>query len=379
MNELVKMCRDAHALRAAGEPGFIATVMHVQGSAFRQPGARLLFTTGRALCGSVSGGCLENDIVRRGPWLSEARPRLISYDHRVDEQDGEQRGSGCDGVIDVLIERLDDELPAFITQCLVREQRGVIVTVARSPLPSQVGARLFVEANGRVARSALGDGALAQELEAAARDAIERGLSAYARPSSGVEALVEVLEPPPRLFVFGAGPDAECTVRLAQSVGFNVSLCGVEPRFVVRDRWGLEEEVDFIPVASVARAIEGCARPLAVIMTHSFDSDRDALAHLLPSKASYIGVLGPARRCARLLAEVSAVSTTDSLTRTGRVHGPAGLHLGGSSPAEIALSILAEAQAVLNGTSAVPLRDRAAPIHSTISEPRAVWRQAQGL
>ncbi|HWA74078.1 MAG TPA: XdhC family protein [Polyangiaceae bacterium] len=373
MTELRAFCRAARALQEHQEPAWIATVVRVRGSAFRQPGARMLFTTGRVVCGSISGGCLENDLVRRGPWLCESRPTLLNYDARTEEEDGERVGTGCDGAIDVLVERLDLRLLAFLEQCLARGQRGVVITITRAQQPTlSVGARVLVAADGSNddERSLL-----ASVLGQTVKDAFESGRSQYVEWSPGNEALIEVLEPPPNLFVFGAGPDAFALVRLAQGLGFDVSVCSAAPRATLQERFASCPDVEFVAPADVGAKIVSCSAALGVVMTHSFQNDREALAILLTSKATYIGVLGPARRCARLLSEIDPSVRTPAVLR--RVHGPAGLHLGGSSPAEVALSILSEAQAVLNAASGVSLRDRKQPIHSRITESRPHLRLAE--
>jgi xanthine/CO dehydrogenase XdhC/CoxF family maturation factor len=373
MRELPVLCRAARALLAGEEPGFLATVVRVRGSAFRQPGARMLFTTGRVLCGSISGGCLESDVVRRGPWLCESRPALLTYDARVAEEDGERVGTGCDGALDVLVERLDPRLLSFMEGCLACGQRGAVATVTRSRLQTpSVGSRLLMALDG----SCTGEVSLLDTvLGQAARDALACGRNQYVEWSPGGEALVEVLEAPPTLFVFGAGPDALALVQLAQSIGLGVTVCSSAARTVVRERFAACAGVNFVAVADVGAALDGCAAALGVVMTHSFQSDCEALAILLTSKVDYIGVLGPARRCARLLSQIDPSVRSPSALR--RVHGPCGLHLGGSSPAEVALSILAEAQAVLHAASAVSLRDRKQPIHPPMAEIRPYLRQVE--
>src|SRR6478609_10741881 len=120
MSELSQICRAARdALRDTQrgereqhqEPIWLATVMRVLGSAYRQPGARMLFSSGQVLAGSVSGGCLEAGIARKGPWLARERPNCIRFEGSTEEDDDSPRGTGCDGIVDILLERVSFSTP----------------------------------------------------------------------------------------------------------------------------------------------------------------------------------------------------------------------------------------------------------------------------
>ncbi|HEX3851195.1 MAG TPA: XdhC family protein, partial [Polyangiaceae bacterium] len=109
MTELSEICRLARAAQARSEPCWLATVMRVRGSAYRHPGARLLFSSGQILAGSVSGGCLEAGIVRKAPWLTRERPVCVRYEGAREEDDDDEEsphGTGCDGIVDILLERV---------------------------------------------------------------------------------------------------------------------------------------------------------------------------------------------------------------------------------------------------------------------------------
>src|SRR5262245_51420165 len=103
--ELDVVSREAVRLRARGEPFFLATVVRVEGSSYRRPGARMVVQDGRWLAGCVSGGCLERDVARRAEFLTRRGPVVVRYDGAVEDDDGRDLGLGCNGVVEVLLER----------------------------------------------------------------------------------------------------------------------------------------------------------------------------------------------------------------------------------------------------------------------------------
>ncbi len=362
MHELAHLCRAANAARAAGDEVFLATVVRVRGSAYRHAGARLLFSPGAVLAGSVSGGCLEADIVRSGAWAVREGPVLRSYEAQ-NEADAEVKGSGCGGQVDVLLEadpRGTGDVIGFIAGRLAAERRGVIVTVFESRTAQvPLAARVLLAPGAEPQVSGITNDELERELVDAARTALaEGGTRAHTMRDGALSALIEVIEPAPHLFVFGSGRDVVPLAELARAVGWSVSVCAPSARVSVRERFhGLARLVTGSARATV-RTLQSCERALAVVMAHDYEADREALAALLDCPPRYIGVLGPAARTRRMLAELGFSPNASQSGALARVHAPCGLHLGGETPAEIALSIIAEGQAVLRAATAAPLRER---------------------
>ena len=150
------------------------------------------------------------------------------------------------------------------------------------------------------------------------------------------EVLVEVLRPPRTVAVFGNGGDVEPVLRIAESLPWQATH-----------------------FAASERAFDCSAFEAAIVMTHNFLHDVELLELLLPSAIPYVGVLGPRRRGAELAASLSDAARS----HIGRLHTPIGLDLGGDTAEEIALSIVAEVQSVLQGRGASALTARGAPIH----------------
>ena len=387
MTELQSVAAAARGLRAEGQSFLVATVVGVRGSSYRRPGARMLIAGDRWITGSVSGGCLEGDLLRRGWWHTDGAPAaLVTYDSTADEGDpGWGVGFGCNGVVDVLLERgaLADGSgnPAVdgLLQAAARGAACAAVTVFRSTVPVlPVGTRLIVERDGQVSSlapafrqaAATAGARLLRALITAGREALARG---PLRPAAetitlggdAVEALVETIVPPPALFVCGGGRDALPVVTCARQLGWDTWVWEPRQREATAARFGKLARLLVRGVNELEAAVATAARPVAVVMSHDFSLDAQALRVLLPSPALHIGVLGPRRRTEKLLADLAPKGTAHGEDPWRRLSAPAGLALGAETPEEIALAIVAEAQAVLAGETAGFLRSRPGPVHVT--------------
>lgn len=349
MSELRSIVEAARSLRARGESPLLATVVDVHGSSYRKPGARMIFSEERWLAGSISAGCLERDVVAKGAFRTrEGRAQVVTYDALHDER----VGTGCDGVIDVLVERttgtsLCDPLH-LIAHCLDAETRAVLLTVFRSDDPDvAVGARLARLAGGDQGCT-LPAGPLACALEQEAERALAEpaGLARVLR-MRGLEILVEHIVPPPHLFLFGTAPDAVPVVQLARMVGFTVTVCEERAQLTTRERFREADRHLVAPLADCVAAATRCARPAAVTMAHHYERDLAALDLLVRTEVPYLGVLGSRARSARLLDDLAARGHTIDAALRRRIHAPVGLAIGAESPREIALAMVAEVQSVL--------------------------------
>ncbi|MBA3393659.1 MAG: XdhC family protein [Deltaproteobacteria bacterium] len=354
----------AARLRRHGEPYLVATVVCVTGAGYRRPGARMILTRFRWVAGQVSGGCLEGDISSKGWSLTrDGAPALLRYDSTTANDDGNDDddddirsafGLGCDGVVEVLLERAGTagriDALEFAARCLRDHKRGAVTTVFRSDVPGiTIGTRLALIADGAIADdSGSLDERVREQIAADMRDVIASGHSAnrsYATAGGTIDVLIEAVLPPPRLFLCGTGHDAVPVATLARSMGWDVIVCSSEAKYSTRERFAMADEVLVGSPAELAARIGQSDRAVAVVMNHNADRDRESLAMLLGTKLQYIGVLGPRNRTRRLLREL-AIDDEDP-----RVIGPIGLDLGAETPAELALAIVAELQAIVAGTS----------------------------
>ena len=366
MSEMLRICGALAEATLANEPTWLASVIRVEGSAYRRPGARMLFGRDGLLAGSVSGGCVDRDVVRTGAWCCQRGPVVRSYDASADENEPGAR-AGCGGKLQVLIEPVSESLTEVLRvagEQLELERRVALATIvtARSPGP-RVAQRLLCTSAG--AFGELSQSSSSSTLGAALSTALG---SERARAESfaygSCEALLEVIDPAPHCFIFGSGEDAVPVAHLARMLDWRVTVCARRKQFSVGNRFAALASVKIDSLRACVEALDRCARPIAIVMGHDYEHDRSVLSALLGSRARYVGVLGPARRTQRMPHELGALGAGAS-SRPDRVYGPAGLHLGAETSSEIALSMIAEAQAVLAGGDAGFLRDRPVGIHES--------------
>ena len=375
MIELDVICRRASVRRQAGEELLLATVVRIEGSSYRRPGARMLVGHESWLSGCVSGGCLEDDVVRRAEFrLRGARAVVARYDSMSDDEIGWGFGVGCNGLVEILIERLDEASPtdplSFAEECFAREEGGVMATVFVSPEESvPVGARLLVRRGVRVA-SSMGS-ALEQALSShVARLDHEDSWRTSVVSHEGFDVFLERVHPVPHVFVLGSRHDASPLIEIARSVGFRVTVVDRTASLTTRERFREADRFVIAKPAELLELVDAHHTALAVVMSHDYERDRDYLGALLESRARYIGMLGPERRTRRMLAELAQVGKTDRAPSLDRVHAPVGLAIGAETPGEIALAIVAEMHAALAGAPAGRLRTRRGPIHPGLDARR---------
>jgi xanthine dehydrogenase accessory factor len=295
---------------AAAQPASdwaMATLVRVEGSSYRRVGARLLVSDRGASGGVLSGGCLEEEITRLAMELfkpGSGEARLVTFDTRL--------LYGCHGRIDVLIERLgasdsSDHLLAALRDGL-RQRRTLHVQTVYA-----------------------GDGPLGSTLVTN---------TATAEPPD--HALVESITPAIRLLAFGAGPEIEPLRHFSAGLGWQMETFAQPHEFPAR----------FAPDEQT----------VAIVMNHHVGRDCASLERLIPLGLPYVGLLGPRARRTEILRILEDHIGFDNEWMNA-IHAPAGLDIGGDRPEEIALSILAEACAVLHSRHGGSLRDRRFPIH----------------
>ena len=374
MSDLDLLTREASRLRARGASVLVATVVDIQGSSYRRVGARMIVSNDRWIAGSVSGGCLEGDVVRRGAHrLRHGSPVVVTYDSTEDDEVGWGLGLGCNGVVKVLLERIDATSIAdplkFAGDCIADQVRGVIVTVFQSAddrMP--IGSRLAMRANAPV-QATVPEGTLRDAFMAMARQALFSGSSPLARTHvqsiGNIKVLVEVFDPPPTLFICGSNHDAVPLTKFASDLGWRVVIAASSTSASIKDRFAMAEVILAGPPDTLRSELARCYRACAVVMSHDYERDREVLRVLLESKLEYVGVLGPKKRTDRILRELGH-SQADDACRA--LHAPIGLDLGAETPREIALSVIAEIQAALTGSPARRLREKNGPIHHAAYE-----------
>jgi xanthine/CO dehydrogenase XdhC/CoxF family maturation factor len=367
VSEITDVLESIESRSGKGERMALATIVAVRGSTYRRPGARLLVPDEGAPGGNISGGCLEGDVADMARVvMSEGTARLAG--RALTAADGAVGGPGlgCNGAIEVFIEPAEQaaQVAHALRAALDEEHSISVVTVLESEDDAIApGARIVVRPHGDPEGS-LGLPVVDAEAIMAARELLDAERSEIRSFEHGVRAFVEVLEPPLRLLVCGAGHDAIPLVRAARGIGWSPVVVDDRPGFLNLARF--PEAAGFVHVEApehVAKTAPIDRRTHVVVMTHNFLRDKEYLRSLLDSDAGYIGMLGPSARTHRLLMELAdeGVEITDA--DRARIHGPAGLDLGAEGPEEIAQAIVAEIVAAKHGRAGGFLKERPGPIH----------------
>ena len=327
--------------RPESTPAVLATLVSVAGSSYRRPGARLLVRADGSRLGSVSGGCLEEDVLARAERVrASGMAEAAVYDTTAENDLVWGVGLGCHGVVRVLIEPVPKP-PAWaaaVASAAERRTRVQLIVTHEHDSPFGWGTRL--------------------------RDSVA--------PVERAGVFAQEFIPPPCLAIFGAGDDAMPLAKLAHGLGWRVVVADPRVALNTAERFPWAENREIGPADTlVARVFGAPAQPssaagggVAVVMTHHYVHDVPILRDLLPRRLGYVGLLGPRKRAERILADLTAEGCSISAEERARLHAPVGLDLGAEAPAEVAHAIVAEILAVLHGRDARPLRWRERPIHA---------------
>jgi xanthine dehydrogenase accessory factor len=334
VGELSELAAAADGFRHDGVPVALATVVGVRGSAYRREGAKMLLGPGGRMHGTVSGGCLEPELLAVAEEvLASGQGRTVEYD--LSEETMWGLGIGCGGQVRVRVAPLDPELPEVWRRV---ESAGEAWAVAQ-PLD---GAGCLIVGPGEegAARGAIGDEATTRAADAEARQRLD-GVRPGVGTAGAAEVFVDVMAPPPVLCLFGAGHDAMPLSALALGTGFRVRVIDPRPAYTTPERFpGADVRVaDVQSDPGVGDLVPAGA--YAVVMHHHLMRDTAALGLLAATKARYVGVLGPRARTDRMLGEVEA-SGVDLAPLRQVLAYPVGLDIGAEGAEQIAVSVVAE-------------------------------------
>lgn len=346
----------------------LATVVLVEGSAYRRAGARMLITEDGQLTGAISGGCLEGDALRKARMvILQQEPLLVTYDTMDDDDAKLGVGLGCNGIIHILIEPINNEKanPINLLKAVI-SSRGysVLVTVfniedRKAPQP---GSCLCLT-DGQAIQNGLDILAYNYELLEDAKDALDTQHSAITS-YQGYTAFIEYVKPLISLVILGAGNDAIPLTKIAAILGWNITVVDGRPNYITMERFSAASKLIVAKPETVLDDIELTEFTAFVLMTHNYNYEFAFLKELLPLHPSYIGILGPKKKLERLLGELEESGTTVTQQNLETIHGPVGLDIGSETSEEIALSIVAEIKAVFSERNGHPLKYKTTVIHS---------------
>jgi xanthine dehydrogenase accessory factor len=339
--------------RAAGQRVALATVVRVEGTAPRQPGARLAVTESGDLAGSVSGGCVEGAVAEEAAALWQGRgPLRLRYGITADMLT--DVGLSCGGDITVALAPLDPATYDVLAAALAAGQPIAQATVVSGP---GAGRALLVPPKGAPTGSI--HPALDATLIDDCRVLMAQGgtvVRTYAAPDGEREIFLEYFSPPPRMIIVGAVHIAIPLHRLARELGYHVTVVDARRSLATPDRFPQAHTVQVAWPDEVLPALAPDAQTAVVVLTHDAKFDEPALLAALASDAGYIGAIGSRGTNATRFTALRAAGTTEA--DLARIHAPIGLDLGGRTPAEIALAILAEIVATRYGRTGGSLRSR---------------------
>lgn len=357
----------------SGKGVALASVVQLEGSSYRRPGARMLVNDEGELTGAISGGCLEGDALRKAMFaLSQQRSRLVSYD-TSDEDDmtiGIQLG--CAGVIQVLFEPIDpdkqDNPIQLIRKALAIRQEAVMVTLFNlsNKNADQPGTCLLMESNGNITGTIP-----IQEMEKVVLEDVLLAMQnkksvfrEYQADEMSITAFIEFLQPPVSLVVVGAGNDAVPMMHIADTLGWDVRIVDGRNTHARPERFVAACQILVSKPEAVLDQLPMDGRTVFVMMTHNYNYDLSMLRALLPTQTPYIGMLGPKKKLDRMLDELRQEGMQLDEAMLLKVYGPTGLEIGAETPEAIALSIIAEIQAVVEGKAGGMLKHKPDVIHT---------------
>jgi xanthine dehydrogenase accessory factor len=317
-----------------GAASVLVTLVRAEGSSYRQPGARLLIGANGAYAGTISGGCLEAEVIRKALWKVREGAAVERYSTLFDDTAEIPFGLGCGGTVDLLMEPVESAECRALLAAVEASLRGESSRVV-SFLPGDGRGlrRAVYAANGTVIFASEG---LSETKLACARELVS-GQKHEGR-------FVEDLRAPQRLFVLGAGDDAKPLVSMAALLGWSVTVADGRAQLAQKSRFPEAENV-----LSTADPLEVRPEDAVVLMTHSYEQDRDLLVRVLPLGPRYLGLLGARHRSSLLVSEAAVLLGWSVAACCERMYAPVGLDLGGDGPEAIALAVIAEAQACCMG------------------------------
>jgi xanthine dehydrogenase accessory factor len=329
------------------QPIALATVVQTWGSSPRRVGAKMALTASGQMCGSVSGGCVEGAVYETGlTVIKTGQPQLLHFG--VSNETAWDVGLACGGSIDVFVQRIEREWYTTLHPIITSDHASVIVTVIRGPI-DLLGRQLIVEDDDQTLGSIAPE--VDREVWAAAQDVLCTGKSQRFTLSSPepIEVFLDVIAPSPEIITVGGVHIAIALTQIAKVMGYRTTV--VDPRgvFGTEARFPHVDRVIHAWPDEALKQISLSCLSAVVMLTHDPKLDDPALKIVLPSEAFYVGALGSRvtqeQRRQRMLA--AGISETN----LAKLHGPIGIDLGGQTPEEIALAVMAEIVAVRNGRS----------------------------
>jgi len=341
----------------------LATVVKVDGSSYRRPGARMLVTEDGQMTGAISGGCLEGDALRKAQLaILQEKNKLVVYD-TTDEDDlkfGVQLG--CNGIVYILFEPVkpgETNNPINLLKKVTEQRRDAMLLT------------VFVE---NVTGEQAGTCCAISETESFCDSDEQRSLIDEGKPllkqkkslikgDKNGSVLYQFIPPTTQLIIVGAGNDAQPLAEIAFLLGWNIVIVDGRPVYATKNRFPKVDRISLTKPAEILSAVEIDGQTAVVLMTHNYNYDLAALEQLIKTDCKYIGILGPKKKLHRMVNDLVDKGITISDEKMNSIYGPVGLDIGAETAEEIALSVVSEIKAVFSQREGSSLKDRRTEIH----------------
>ena len=356
-----------------GETVALATIVKRRGSVPREVGAKMIVHPGGAITGTVGGGCGEAEIWRSALAVIESgHPQTVYVD--LTEEIALSSQGVCGGTYEVFVQSWSDRLPTLpldapmsraarlAEAALAANQAVALATVihATGAWHDHLGAQMLVCEDGSITGALRLDGVAEPTLREAALAVMRAGeptVQEYVGPDGSVaEVFFDPFLPRPDLVIVGAGHIAVPLAQLAASLDFEVTVIDDRASFANKERFPQARQILVSGAEPALRSLRITPRSYLVLVTRAHSHDVEALRAVIDSEAAYIGMIGSQRRVWAVYKLLHAEGV--SADKLARVRAPIGLDLGGASPAEIALCIMAEIVLLRRGGTGEPLSDR---------------------
>lgn len=376
MKEISEILKAYTQAKSAGKKTALATVVKVEGSSYRQPGARMLVTEDGELTGAISGGCLEGDALRKALLsIHQKQNKLITYNTNNEDDIEVGLQLGCNGIVHILFEYIDEEAsknPIQLLQQLELERKEAVVvtffSLKRNAI--QQGTILFYREENQI----LSHNDEVLNLISDVNEVLKTKASIVKKlqTENENEALIEYINPPISLVIAGAGNDVQPLVKIASILGWKITVGDGRATHAIEKRFPKANKVNAVKPEEFLENITIDNQTYFVLMTHNYKYDLAVLKLLLKTDCQYIGILGPKTKLNRMMDDLQNEGINVSEEQLERIYSPVGLDIGAETSEEIALSIVSEIKAFSAGKTGTSLKYKAGKIHDEIHYERSI-------
>ncbi len=368
MKELRDIINAYDIATSQNKKSVLATVVRVDGSSYRRPGARMLVTDDSKITGAISGGCLEGDALEKALFaMFSGENKLVTYDSTGEDDIQYGLHLGCNGVVHILFEPIKREDPynpvELLRSILDAGEEAVLVTFF-SRKKTQPGSRLLWLKNDLYGNV---DEALQEAITEPIKSALAEKQSFFLDidiEQTNCTAFVEYIGRPVVVVIAGAGNDVQPLVEIAAMLGWSVTVIDGRFNYALPVRFPKAVRVLYCRSADILSQVKTDSQTVFLLMSHNYNYDLGFLTQIVDQEFGYIGILGPAQKRERMLSDLRDQGIQLNEEQLSRIYGPTGLDIGAEHSTEIALSIVSEVKAFLSGRTGTSLKFKKEAIHN---------------